>query len=117
MDYTNPAEIRKMLTTRAAKRSFDKLNALGPRWVCDAEKDENGKVYLSPTIEIGGDSLLRSINGGYAKSFNIAVNMVMCALKRQAREPGAVVVTNAYRENRAEFTLDKDSCIFKPHQR
>lgn len=108
-------KVRTKLRTAFAKEAFDKLNALGPIWVC--VEDGPKRVYLSPTIEtkdIGG-SVLFSPDSGWAETLDAAVVNTLEALQQVAQQDNKLVVVNAYQDNRAEYTYDSASSTFSPY--
>ncbi len=109
-------EAREKLTKTSAKEAFDKLDALGPRWVCIEE--EQDKVYLSPSIEtktIGG-GILSGVGRGWAKSFDEAAVNQLEALQEKAEKANTLIVVNAYQDNRAEYTYHSDTRTFVPYK-
>lgn len=114
LSYTPPEQVRAKLKTAFGREAFDRLNALGPRWVCEENQDG---VYLSPTIETkrAGGGVLSSLGRGSAESFDLAVVDTLVAIQLDAFENNKLVVVNAYdKEGRAVFTCDKASGAFIP---
>jgi len=98
----DPNELRKKFNTKAGLDAFERLNALGaPRWAYDQDE---GAVYLSPSIEIAKKSTLTSIGASWGANLDDVVVAQEAELKKLASEPGTRIVTNAFRDNRTEFS-------------
>ena len=112
MDYIDAQTVREKLTTEFGQKAFDELNALGPELVYGGGTD--GRVYLSPNIKTKsrGGSVLTSI-GTWAKTPDDAVIAQLKKLKTKA-EDGKLVVVNAYRKNRREYTYNPAKGGFSP---
>lgn len=115
MDINLEAE----LTSEFAKAAFRQLNSLGSRWTVHHGDPDNrfkpGEVYVSANVEIKDGPFLVSVGKGYAADFDTAVTQQLQAVKDAAAN-GEVIVVNAYRENRAEFTYNSKTDTFVPRK-
>lgn len=114
--YVEACLVRKKLTTESAKKAFDTINALGPRWVLDEDRSDD--IYLSPTIESRNISgyCLRTLGSGCAGTFDQAVNNTLKEMLKVTMQDGRNLVVNGNTDKRVEFTFDRDKNDFVPYR-
>jgi len=109
-DYKTGKDIEGKLTTDFAKSALKKMDDLGARWV--VIEDAPDKIYVSPTIEIGGDGFLSGTGEGWGSNYDDIITAQYNALADKASQPGKKVVVNAYQDDRKEYTYDRKSDSF-----
>lgn len=112
----NSLTIYNAIQSDSAKKAFNKLNDLQPNdWV--ASKGKN-RVYLSAnfaTKKIGSSVLDYSI-GGYSETFDKAAETQLQDIKEKLQAPDTILVVNAGKESRFEYTYNKKTNSFAPYK-
>lgn len=113
MPKINPAKIRKKLKTAAARKAFDLVNAMNPKWVLTEEKN---RTYLFPQVytKPQGGRGASTHDFGKAGDLDQAVRNVSRTFVDLAKKEPTVFVTAPFDKRGDTFAYNPKTRAFEP---